>query len=233
MGCAILKSDETGVLTVFGDEKLFPIVDAPAGAPGSAELGVVTEGSVPITEGLLLGKGRNTPLFGFSRAELAQLVSELGQPAYRARQLEEALYRQWASRLGSVTTLPVAFRQLLDEAGYQVGLPEITETFRSVDGTERYLIAGLDGQTVETVWMPGGDGGEGAESAAVDGDDEEDAAPKRSREPRTLLLHPSQRRLGSLEDALLRVDLYSAGRRSASPRRLAARLTVSSASQPS
>ena len=29
-----------------------------------------------------------------------------------------------------------------------------------MDGTERYLVAGQDGQTVETVWMPGGDGGE-------------------------------------------------------------------------
>jgi 23S rRNA (adenine2503-C2)-methyltransferase len=34
------------------------------------------------------------------------------------------------------------------------------ETFRSIDGTERYLVAGEDSQTVETVWMPGGDGGE-------------------------------------------------------------------------
>lgn len=55
------------------------------------------------------------------------------------------------------------------EAGYGVGLPQITKTFTSVDGTERYLIATADGQTVETVWMPEGDAGElgdGSEASA-------------------------------------------------------------------
>ena len=51
---------------------------------------------------------------------------------------------------------------------FVVGLPEIAETFRSTDGTERYLVACGDKQTVETVWMPGGDGGE-------EGDGSEDA----------------------------------------------------------
>ena len=41
-----------------------------------------------------------------------------------------------------------------------IGLPTIAETYSSVDGTERYLIATGDGQTVETVWMPEGDDGE-------------------------------------------------------------------------
>jgi 23S rRNA (adenine2503-C2)-methyltransferase len=74
--------------------------------------------------------------------------------------VEHALYREWVGELDEVTTLPVALRERLAQEGFWVGLPEIVETFQSVDGTERYLIAGLDGQTVETVWMPGGDGGE-------------------------------------------------------------------------
>ena len=46
------------------------------------------------------------------------------------------------------------------DEGWVIARPRIVETFRSIDGTERYLVAGQDGQTVETVWMPGGDGGE-------------------------------------------------------------------------
>jgi hypothetical protein len=49
-----------------------------------------------------------------------------------------------------------------------VGLPEIAQTAVSVDGTERYLMKMADGETVETVWMPDGDGGErgdGSEAA--------------------------------------------------------------------
>ena len=59
-----------------------------------------------------------------------------------------------------ISTLPKDLRQALIDAGFVVGLPEIAETFRSSDGTERYLVACADKQTVETVWMPGGDGGE-------------------------------------------------------------------------
>jgi 23S rRNA (adenine2503-C2)-methyltransferase len=50
-------------------------------------------------------------------------------------------------------------------AGYRVGLPEIVQTFRSVDGTERYLISGNDDKTVETVWMPEGDDGESGDGS--------------------------------------------------------------------
>ncbi len=43
-----------------------------------------------------------------------------------------------------------------------MGRPKIARTFVSADGTERYLVEGQtqDGQTVEAVWMPEGDGGE-------------------------------------------------------------------------
>jgi 23S rRNA (adenine2503-C2)-methyltransferase len=41
-----------------------------------------------------------------------------------------------------------------------VGLPKIARKFVSSDGTVRYLVELSDGETVETVWMPEGDGGE-------------------------------------------------------------------------
>ncbi|HTD97572.1 MAG TPA: 23S rRNA (adenine(2503)-C(2))-methyltransferase RlmN [Edaphobacter sp.] len=100
------------------------------------------------------------PLFGTPPVELTQLMEYMGQPAYRAAQLGEALYRQRTPALDLITTLPLALRQSLQAEGYTVGLPEIVQTARSIDGTERYLMRMADGETVETVWMPGGDGGE-------------------------------------------------------------------------
>jgi 23S rRNA (adenine2503-C2)-methyltransferase len=50
-----------------------------------------------------------------------------------------------------------------------VGLPAIQKRFVSSDSTVRYLIELADNETVETVWMPEGDGGEagdGSEAAA-------------------------------------------------------------------
>ena len=99
-------------------------------------------------------------LFGASLPELVRLMERFGQPAYRARQICEAIYNQRLSSLDEITTLPAALREALKAAGHAVGIPEIVQTARSVDGTERYLVRMADGETVETVWMPGGDGGE-------------------------------------------------------------------------
>jgi 23S rRNA (adenine2503-C2)-methyltransferase len=105
-------------------------------------------------------KVEDKPLFGASLRELTGLMEDLDQPAYRARQLSDALYSQRIPALDQITTLPATLRATLKSAGYAVGLPELVQTACSVDGTERYLVRMADGETVETVWMPGGDGGE-------------------------------------------------------------------------
>jgi len=166
---------------VPGDDKLILIVDSPGGDPTASRIPSVTEESQPPAQTLAApaaelryGAGEAQALFGLSRAQLTEAVLQLGQPAYRARQLEEAIYRQWVADFDEVSTLPKILRERLREVGYRVGRPEIVETFRSVDGTERYLIAGLDGQTVETVWMPGGDGGELGQADGGPEDDREE-----------------------------------------------------------
>jgi 23S rRNA (adenine2503-C2)-methyltransferase len=113
-------------------------------------------------------------LFGQDRGELRVLVEELGLPKFRAVQLGDALYKQRVQRLAQVTTLPADVRDRLGAEGFEVGLPEIVQTAKSVDGTERYLMRMTDGETVETVWMPGGDGGERGDGseAAVEEEDE-------------------------------------------------------------
>jgi hypothetical protein len=106
-------------------------------------------------------------------------MAGLGQKPYRARQMFEALYKQRVSLLDDVMTLPVALREKLAGAGWVVGLPVMAQTAVSVDGTERYLMRMADGETVETVWMPDGDGGErgdGSEAAAEEAGEVETAA---------------------------------------------------------
>src|SRR5271154_1890516 len=116
------------------------------------------------------------PLFGLSLIELTALMERLGQRPYRASQLHEALYRQRITSLDQATTLSQALRDTLAAEGYTVGLPEIVQAARSVDGTERYLIRMVDGETVETVWMPDGDGGErGDGSQAAEEEEGEDS----------------------------------------------------------
>jgi 23S rRNA (adenine2503-C2)-methyltransferase len=107
-------------------------------------------------------------LFGRTLAELTEIFAGLGQKPYRAKQVFEALYKQRVASVEDITTISQELRGRLMTEGWRVGLPEIVQTARSVDGTERYLMRMVDGETVETVWMPDGDGGErgdGSEAA--------------------------------------------------------------------
>ncbi len=92
--------------------------------------------------------------------ELTNLAIGSGQPAYRGQQLFDAIYRQKIERLDQVSTLPLEYRARLAEQGWGVGFPGIARKFVSSDGTVRYLVELADSETVETVWMPEGDGGE-------------------------------------------------------------------------
>jgi 23S rRNA (adenine2503-C2)-methyltransferase len=112
-----------------------------------------------------MSESTTAPLLGMDRDELAALVSEAGEPAYRARQIMQAVYRERVESLAEISTLPQEFREQLDEKGISVGAARIENKFVSRDGTVRYLIGFGDGETVETVWMPEGDGGEAGDGS--------------------------------------------------------------------
>jgi 23S rRNA (adenine2503-C2)-methyltransferase len=87
--------------------------------------------------------------------ELPDLQAILGadQPAFRSRQVYDAVYRQRVAELAEVTNLPVNLRKEL-ALKLDVGLPKPSAEFASTDGTRRYLIELQDHRTVETVLMP-------------------------------------------------------------------------------
>ena len=114
-----------------------------------------------------MSQAQHTELLGLSLQQLTEVVEDFGQAPYRARQLLDGLYRQMWSGLDQFTTLSLIFRQRLTDSGYVVGLPKVEKKFVSFDGTIRYLLAFSDGESVETVWMPEGDGGEAGDGSAV------------------------------------------------------------------
>jgi len=104
-------------------------------------------------------------LLGLTFQELSQLVAKASEPAYRARQFFQALYAERVENVDAMTTLPMGFRQTLNAQGLEIGLPKVENKFASSDGTVRYLLSFADGQSVETVWMPEGDGGEAGDGS--------------------------------------------------------------------
>ena len=115
-------------------------------------------------------------LLGLDRGELASIVERIGEPTYRAQQLLNAMYRERVDSIEQISTLPQSLRVKLLSEGYSIGQPTVERRFVSKDGTVRYLIAFPDGQSVETVWMPEGDGGE-----AGDGTESGDSSQNGSR----------------------------------------------------
>jgi 23S rRNA (adenine2503-C2)-methyltransferase len=116
-------------------------------------------------------------LLGLNLQELTNLAIGSGQPAYRGQQLFDAVYRQKIERLDQVSTLPLEYRARLADEGWRVGLPGIARKFVSSDGTVRYLVELADGETVETVWMPEGDGGESGDGSEAGDEMEGGTAP--------------------------------------------------------
>jgi 23S rRNA (adenine2503-C2)-methyltransferase len=90
--------------------------------------------------------------------ELTDIQQALGtaEPAFRARQIYEAVYRRRVMDPADISNLPKALRARLG-SDLPLGLPAIERRYDSTDGTRRYLLRLADGKTVETVWMPEGE----------------------------------------------------------------------------
>jgi 23S rRNA (adenine2503-C2)-methyltransferase len=124
----------------------------------------------------------SSSLLGMDREEITALMAEAGQPSYRTQQIMDAVYRQRVESLEDISTLPREFLAQLTESGVGIGTARIENKFISVDGTVRYLIGFADGQSVETVWMPEGDGGEAGDgSAAGEEAERSDASPSQAK----------------------------------------------------
>lgn len=92
-------------------------------------------------------------LYDLSFEDLQQELLDLGQPAYRARQVYEALYRQLVSNPAEMTTLPVALRAELAERFVTQPLRPVRELVADGGETVKLLYQTADNQFVESVVM--------------------------------------------------------------------------------
>ncbi len=87
------------------------------------------------------------------RSALDAHFSERGQPGYRTKQVEKALYERLAGSFEEVTTLPEGERKALAEA-FRIDEPVARTIQRSEDGTVKHLWRLADGELVESVLIP-------------------------------------------------------------------------------
>lgn len=93
-----------------------------------------------------------TDILTMTYDELLPIVTGLGFPAFRAKQLYQWLNK--GARLADMNNLPRAFKDALTENGYFVDLPKIEKKLVSeIDGTVKLLYSLSDGQYIESVVM--------------------------------------------------------------------------------
>ena len=91
-------------------------------------------------------------LIGQDRDSLRNLVTELGEPSFRADQLHHWLYVHGVRDWSQMSNLKHSFRDKLSQQ-YQIGVLELSERQISQDGTRKYLFQLPDGKVVESVLM--------------------------------------------------------------------------------
>jgi 23S rRNA (adenine2503-C2)-methyltransferase len=88
-----------------------------------------------------------------SLKEFEAYLAARGQPAYRARQVGQWLYQKRAVAFSEMTNLAGSLRSELDE-DFVISRLRIVRRVLSADGTEKFLFALDDGQTIESVLIP-------------------------------------------------------------------------------
>lgn len=92
-------------------------------------------------------------LMGVPTAELAEFLASLGEPPYRARQIQHWIARRLAGSFAEMSDLPKRLRETL-EARACLADPTVVTRTRARDGTTKYALRLEDGLVVEAVAMP-------------------------------------------------------------------------------
>ena len=92
-------------------------------------------------------------LLGMDLDELKAAVTETGLPAFAAKQVARWIYVQHVSSIDEMTNISLKNREALKER-YCIGCATHTDCQCSTDGTKKYLFPTLEGQLVESVYIP-------------------------------------------------------------------------------
>ena len=92
-------------------------------------------------------------LTGLDANELTAFVAELGEPAYRGRQIFAALQQRRLQNFDDLSDLPKLLRERLKQIASASTLT-VSSRYVSTDGTRRFLMNTHDNLPVETVFIP-------------------------------------------------------------------------------
>lgn len=86
-------------------------------------------------------------------AELTDILKNMGEKAFRAKQLYEWMHVKLSEDFSEMTNLPKALREACSERFAYTSLKVVRVQESKVDGTKKFLFALHDGNLIESVWM--------------------------------------------------------------------------------
>ncbi len=115
--------------------------------------------------------------FAWPRAAWEEKARELGEAAFRGRQIFDAIHRRAAADFSEMTELSAPARAKWSQA-VPMALPEVARREESGDGSVKYGLRYSDGALVEAVYMPRGE-----EAASISAEFADARKPEAPREP--------------------------------------------------
>ncbi|MEG1848355.1 MAG: 23S rRNA (adenine(2503)-C(2))-methyltransferase RlmN [Lachnospiraceae bacterium] len=88
-----------------------------------------------------------------NRAEVEEVIKQMGEPAFRAKQIYEWMHVKLARNFNEMTNLPKELRKRCEESFSYPCLEAVQIQESALDGTKKFLFQLSDGFMVESVWM--------------------------------------------------------------------------------
>ena len=85
--------------------------------------------------------------------ELQKAVEDMGEKAFRAKQLYQWMHEKLAGSYEEMTNLSAGFKEKCRERFWYASLETVRVQESKIDGTRKYLFGLRDGNVVESVWM--------------------------------------------------------------------------------
>ena len=94
-----------------------------------------------------------TDIRSLNLKELTVFMEQLGEKAFRAKQIYQWLHGKQAASFEEMTNIPKALIEKLKENSYLVSIKQEAVQISKIDGTRKYLFLLADGNVIESVFM--------------------------------------------------------------------------------
>ena len=94
-----------------------------------------------------------TDIRSLNLKELTVFMEQLGEKAFRAKQIYQWLHGKQAASFEEMTNIPKALIEKLKENSHLVSIKQEAVQISKIDGTRKYLFLLDDGNVIESVFM--------------------------------------------------------------------------------